>query len=172
MKNLAILNPEQVSPEIWQAYPVRQAVRAVVVDDDKKVAVLHVTAFNYHKIPGGGIDPGEDQMTALQRECLEEIGCQIKVLAEVGQITEYRKFESLTQVSYCYLAKVVGTKGLPNLTELELSEGFALEWMSLDAAFSLFQTNQATNIEGKEYIMPRDRIFLNAGTALVTPITK
>lgn len=47
-------------------YRDRQACRAVVFDNEGKVALLNVTKKSYHKLPGSGIAPGEDHETALR----------------------------------------------------------------------------------------------------------
>ncbi len=39
---------------------------------------------------GRGIEEGEDNIEALKRECMEEIGCTITNVRELGVIEEYR----------------------------------------------------------------------------------
>ncbi len=34
----------------------RQAVRVVLLDSNRQVAIINVQKFGYYKIPGGGID--------------------------------------------------------------------------------------------------------------------
>jgi len=51
---------------------------------------LFVGKLNYYKLPGGGIDPGENREQALIREVLEEVGATISVDGEVGETLEYR----------------------------------------------------------------------------------
>jgi 8-oxo-dGTP diphosphatase len=53
-------------------YRERQAARAVLFEKEGRVAIINVTNKNYHKLPGGGIDPGENAEKALKREVLEE----------------------------------------------------------------------------------------------------
>lgn len=162
MNLLATLNPEHVSEMEHAHYPVREAARAVVMDDEGNVALLHVTNEQYYKLPGGGIEGAEDRHLALQRECQEEIGCNVEVLGEIGMIVEYRKFFTLKQISYCYLAKVKGKKGTPNFTDEEIAEGFEHIWLPYEEALKLISNNVATSLEGREYIVPRDAIFLKA----------
>ena len=50
MKDLGLLNPENVSEEEARTYPVREAVRAVVIDNEDKIALLHVSKRNYYKL--------------------------------------------------------------------------------------------------------------------------
>ena len=73
----------------------REAARAVVFDFENKVALLHVKKHAYHKLPGGGLEEGEDIKTALEREMMEEIGCQVEVQNEIGEIIEYRNQHDL-----------------------------------------------------------------------------
>jgi 8-oxo-dGTP diphosphatase len=162
MKLLKIINPENVSEGKVNAYPVREAVRAIVVDNEGKVALLHVKKENYYKLPGGGIEESEDKMVALHRECLEEIGCNVEVMSEVGMIVEYRKMYSLKQISYCYLVKVEGEKGDSSFTEEELGREFEQVWLPYEKAADVLSENNATSPEGRDYIVPRDITFLKA----------
>ncbi len=58
-------------------------------------------------------------MTALMRECMEEIGSEIETLGEVGEIHEYREQYNLHQISYCYFGKITLISS-PNFTQKEL----------------------------------------------------
>ena len=133
MEQLLLLNPEYASEEEAAQYPVREAARAIVLDADKNVALLRVANKNYYKLPGGGIENGEDRTAALQRECMEEIGCSVEIVGEVGSVVEYRKMFGIKQISYCYVARVKGEKGTPALTPEELSAGFEPVWIPYDA---------------------------------------
>ena len=78
----------------WPTYRLRPSARAVLFDDTSRVALMHVVSDNYYKLPGGGIDEGEDIHTGLKRELLEEVGAKsIDILGEIGQIDVY--FEEL-----------------------------------------------------------------------------
>lgn len=160
MKLLKIINPENVSEEEVKDYRTREAGRAVVFDSDGKVALLHVLNENYYKLPGGGIEEGEDKMTALYRECQEEIGCDVEIINEIGFIIEYRKIFTLKQTSYCYLVKVRGEKGNPDFTESEKEKGFEVVWVSYEEAIKALNESKAVSVEGGSYIVPRDLAFL------------
>lgn len=58
--------------------PLRQAVRAVMIDPSDRVLLvkldLSFTDWVGWVLPGGGIEPGEDDEAALRRELLEETG--------------------------------------------------------------------------------------------------
>lgn len=162
MKIIKILNPENVSEKEVSKFQVREAVRAIVYDKDRNVAILNVTKQNYHKLPGGGVEKGEDVYSALKRECLEELGCDIEIVGEIGQIIEYRKMFQLKQISPCHVAKIVGVKGNPSFTPEEIEDGFKVQWLPLEEATLLLASDQPLNDEGRLYIVPRDRAFLEA----------
>jgi 8-oxo-dGTP pyrophosphatase MutT (NUDIX family) len=168
MRQLKLINPENVSEEEVKSYRTRQAVRAIVLDEENKIALLHVTKENYYKLPGGGIEDGEDKMKALERECQEEIGCAVEVMGEVGSIIEYRRIFSLKQTSYCYVAKLKGLKGETSFTDDEKENGFKQVWLSYDEALKALKESHATSVEGSDYIVPRDTTFLEEAETYLT----
>lgn len=156
MEKILFLNPEGATEEEVKTWQVREAARGIVLDEEGRVGVLHVSKNNYYKLAGGGIDEGEDRLTAFKRECLEELGCDVEVVGELGVVEEWRKVFSLRQYSYCYVGKVVGEKSKPNFTERELENGFEIVWLLPQDALKKLQNSIASNIEGEQYIKPRD----------------
>jgi 8-oxo-dGTP diphosphatase len=147
------------SPE---RYETRGAGRAIVFDADRNIALLHVTKEHYHKLPGGGIEEGEDPIAAMRREVLEEIGCEVENIKELGIIEEYRNKMGLHQTSYCYVADLVGEKGRPHFEEGEIALGFEIEWMTIeDAIKTLESETDVEEWEGK-FIVLRDLTFVRA----------
>ena len=167
MKLIKIINPENVSEEEVRGYRTREAGRAVVFDEEGNVALLHVSKENYYKLPGGGIEDGEDKISALYRECQEEIGCDVEIINELGYIVEHRKIFTLKQTSYCYLAKVKGPKGKPDFTESKKAKGFEVVWLSYEEAIRVLNESRAVSIEGGSYIVPRDIAFIEEARALI-----
>jgi 8-oxo-dGTP pyrophosphatase MutT (NUDIX family) len=136
----------------------REASRAVLFDENNMIPLLFVSKHNYYKLPGGGINRGEDKIKALEREVMEEVGSKIKVTGEVGKIIEFRPKWNLKQTSYCYLGKIV-SKGKPNFTKKESEQGFKVVWMSLDDAISKIASDEPENYEDS-LIRKRDIAFL------------
>jgi 8-oxo-dGTP pyrophosphatase MutT (NUDIX family) len=164
MRLLRILNPENATEDEVKTYQVRTAVRAVVFDKDNKVAILNVSKHGYYKLPGGGVETGENLHQALKRECLEELGCEVEITGELGEIIEYRKMFKLKQISPCFLARVVGEKGQPAFTDEEIATGFKILWLKPEEAIPLFDPSKANEAEGELYIVLRDKTFLEEAT--------
>lgn len=162
MQILKIINPEEVNENSISDWRYRKAARAVVFDNKNKIGLLNVSKKNYYKLPGGGIEDGEDIKIALDRECEEELGIQVDVVREIGSIIEYRAQFKLHQTSYCFLANTTHDyeKDIPNFTDEEKSSGFEIIWVEPKEALRLLNLKQTSDYEGK-FIEERDFCFLN-----------
>jgi 8-oxo-dGTP pyrophosphatase MutT (NUDIX family) len=149
-------------------YILREASRGVVIASDGSIYLLHVTRHNYHKLPGGGLDPGEDAAKAFARECMEEIGCQVEVTHDLGRVTEYRHEFNQRQVSYCFLAQQVGEPVEPKFEEDEIAAGFEpITVANIDEAIRVLEGDEPNNYAGK-YMRARDFEILKAAKTLVS----
>lgn len=159
MNILAIINPENIQEQETTDWRTRLAARAVVFDENGLVGLLHVTEKNYYKLPGGGVEEGEDLQTALSRECAEELGVQLAVGEELGVVVEYRSEFKLLQTSHCFLARIASEKNVPHFTDEELADGFEIVWVESDQARRLLSLGQTSDYEGT-FIEKRDHCFL------------
>ena len=148
------------------AFKLRKASRSIVFNDLGQIALLYVSKHNYHKLPGGGIETGEDIELALNREVMEEVGVNIEVLGEIGAIIEYRDKHELLQISYCYYSKVKGKINTPSYTDEELDNGFELKWVGLEKAIAMVQNDVPDDYVGK-FIQNRDLIFLKRAFEII-----
>lgn len=142
-----------------KSYELRKASRAIVLNDLGQIALLFVSKNNYHKLPGGGIEEGENIEKALVREIKEEVGAEIEVLGEIGAVIEYRNEHEFLQISYCFCSKVKGTVGDQAFTDDEIQHGFELKWVDLNQSIELMKNDQPNNYVGK-FIQARDLEFL------------
>lgn len=161
MQLLKIINPENIDEKGTLDWQHREAARAIVFDANSQIGLLHVKKGSYYKLPGGGIEKGEDTKSALDRECEEELGVSVDVLKEIGSIIEYRSKFKLLQTSYCFLARTNSEKKTQNFTDEEKSSGFEALWVKPDEALRLLSLKRTTDYEGT-FIGERDFYFLNA----------
>jgi 8-oxo-dGTP pyrophosphatase MutT (NUDIX family) len=119
----------------------RTACRAIIIHNDK-LAMIQSTKFQELKFPGGGMEDGENHMTCLIREVLEETGLMIQSssISPYGLVTDIRRslFEKdliFEMNSYYYLAEMDDTrKGETKLDTYEMEYGYQLVWVSIDEA--------------------------------------
>jgi ADP-ribose pyrophosphatase YjhB (NUDIX family) len=143
-----------------QTYKERRAARALVYDRENKIALLHATKNGYHKLPGGGIETGENDIAALRRETLEEIGCNITDIKPLGAVEEYRDMFQVHQISYCYVAKLEGEKGAPHLEPDEAAEGFETVWVDLPEAIKIIEGEIGVELYEAKFMTTRDLALL------------
>lgn len=143
----------------------REAARAVAFDNEGRIPILYVGKHGYHKLPGGGIEPGEDVMQALTREMKEETGCGIEVTGEIGTIVEYRTDWHIKQISHCYLAKITA-KGETAFDAGERSDDFKLVWMTVNEAIEALEKDKPDDYYHDLFFRERDLIFLKEAKEL------
>lgn len=161
MKKIAELNINKTLRSKYEKFRKRLAVRSIVIDNDKKIALAYVSSHDYYKIPGGGVDEGEDIMQALHRECLEESGVQIKDIRELGYIIDINSIWALIQESYCYISRVDGVKKEPKFTKKERSKGFELHWVPIEKVMQIMESAQPKR-DTEKHLKQRDLLFVKA----------
>ena len=170
MKTIMTIRESDVYPEKAdfdsESFRIRNAARAVVLNDTNQVALLRVNAHGYHKLPGGGVEANEDMIAALKRELLEETGCSADIVGEVGEIVEYRDQWEMKQISHCYLARQTGERRSPSFTQSEIDDGFEAIWVAdIDTAIALLEDDQPIDYDG-QFVQRRDTALLNAAKRL------
>ncbi len=131
----------------------RYTARAIVKNGDL-YAVIHSEKFHPYSLPGGGVDDGEDILTALKREILEETGCTCGNIAELGMIKENRAQADYTQISYYYVVEA-DSVGVPHFTEAETNSGTELQWHRLSEMIKLINDIHPKTYQ-QQYLKARD----------------
>ncbi len=118
----------------------RTAVRAIIFIQDKMLFIEDNKGEL--KLPGGGIEEGEDDTSALIREVREETGCNVipESIKPFGYIEEKRmsfKEEMIFhQFSRLYFCSVDDTRGETEYSKSEISHGMHVKTCTLDEAIA------------------------------------
>jgi len=155
-KSIAMLNPK-----------LRYGARGIVIRDDGKIAVFNKANKNEYKLPGGGIEGDEDPKAAFLREVLEETGCKVEIIKELGITEEYKSLDNFRQISYVFVGKVIEDTGKLNVTKKEEEEGAKLIWETPNNALELIKNSYDNLVPSKyssvystRFIILRDKSIL------------
>ncbi|MEM8536393.1 MAG: NUDIX hydrolase [Pseudomonadota bacterium] len=132
------------TPKTGQRYTRRPGVYAILPRDDQLLLTYQGGPHFEVQLPGGGIDPGENPLTALHREVFEETGWRI---AKPRRLGAFRRFTYMPEydlwaekICHIYMARPVLCEGPP--TEpghaalwLQVMDGVAALYNDGDAAF-------------------------------------
>ena len=171
MNLLKILNEENVTEEELKTFKIRRAVRGVVLDENKKVALIFAKNRGYYELPGGGVEKEETIEEGLLREIREETGCDVEIIKEVGNIKEFMREKWLVNDSHCFIAKVIGEKKDPIFMDDEKEEGKEVLWVSIEEAINLLVGfRDKKDVLYHKYLDTRDITFLEEAKLLVKEI--
>lgn len=112
---------------------IRPSARGIILRGGR-IMMIHSRLLDYYKFPGGGIEAGEDHLTALCREVQEEAGLRVKpeTVRPYGQVHRVQKGmrgDTFVQDNYYYLCEAEETAGHQQLDTYEAEEGFTPEWV-------------------------------------------
>lgn len=144
---------------LGKKYELRKSARGIIFNSEGKMALQHLTNHNYHKLPGGGVDPGETTEAALVREIIEEVGFSVETPKVLGITIEYRGFENLLHISYGYTAQTIEKISEPTLEPGEIEEGQITKWVTPEEALLLMQNDTPNETQG-HFILAREISFL------------
>ncbi|MEK7135985.1 MAG: NUDIX domain-containing protein [Patescibacteria group bacterium] len=151
MNLISEIRQKDIDPS-WEQLPdeahinYRESAKAVLFDQDDNIALVYYPPiegfFGGYYLPGGGLEEGETILETFYRETLEETGCKIKEIGEIGFIIEYMKDKLLKQKVFAFTARVDGEKGECQPTESEKKRGMEIKWKPLGEAIKLVEANQ------------------------------
>ncbi|MEM5505701.1 NUDIX hydrolase [Shewanella frigidimarina] len=127
----------------------RLSSHAVITNTEGEVLLLKASYGDKHwGLPGGGLDPNETIHQALQRECFEELGCEVDVQYLSG-VYFHSAYQSQAFIFRCELPKgaqislsdehseyaFVAVTELSNIQQQRVSECLAFSGVVRSAAF-------------------------------------
>lgn len=139
MDKLLIFDEQNYLPDMEEIY--RVAVRGIIFIDGKLLLVE--SCFKELKLPGGGIESGEDDIQALVREVEEETGYKVipESIVPFGEIEEKRLSTKEPmiwhQFSRLYFCDVHPERGECKYTKSEIKYGFRCVLHPLDEAIRI-----------------------------------
>ena len=146
---------------------LRLGARGIVIREDGKIAIFNKSNKNEYKLPGGGIEEDENPEEAFKREVLEETGCKVEIIKELGTTEEYKSLDNFKQISYVFVGKVLEDTKQLNVTQKEKDEGARLVWETLENALKVVTESYDKLIASKyesvyhtRFIVLRDRKIL------------
>lgn len=114
---------------------VRNSARSIILRGGK-VAMIHSLKQGYYKLPGGGIEAGEDPVTAMIRETREEVGLIVKpdTVREYGYVHRIQRGgkdpnECFIQDNFYYICEVEEEALPPQMEDYEEEAGFTPEFV-------------------------------------------
>lgn len=137
---------------------VRNSARSIILREGR-IAMIHSLKQNYYKLPGGGIEPGEDPVAAMIRETREEAGLIVKpeTVREYGCVHRIQRGvkdpnECFIQDNFYYLCEVEDEILPPQMEDYEEEAGFTPEFV--DARHAI-RVNRESALDNSYHTMLR-----------------
>ena len=150
MKELFVLDKKNYN--LNGSVGTRPSVRGIIVRDGK-IAMMHSKKYDYYKLPGGGMEKGEEYKDTLVREVREESGLIVKVdtIKEFGYVRRIEKGrieDIFIQDNFYFICEVEDELGSQNLDDYEADEEFTLEFATIEHVIEVNKT--ANHLEKEE----------------------
>ena len=140
---------------LYERYGVRAIIRR------NGLYMMQLSKDGEYKIPGGGVEKGEDLIEALVREVSEETGLTVikASIKEIGEVQEIRRDSFAHDHKYIahsifYFCDVENEIHETQMTANEISKGYVPTWAKLD---DIIEQNEKVQ---KEFWTIRDTSFL------------
>lgn len=147
----------------------RYGSRGVLVDRILNVAMMYMAIPNLYKLPGGGMEEGENTEEAFLREIKEETGYEAEVIHKLGYIEEHKKRNDFMQLSYCFIAKALNNASNVMLSESEMQLGMVVKWMTLDKALEVMNESISNCDDySTNFMILRDKTILEKAVNIIT----
>lgn len=112
-------------------------VRAIIIKNDQILTLKRIKKTEtYYTFPGGGVEKGETNEEAIKRECLEELGVNIKVFKLLKSLTITNLYDLPKHIQNFYVCEIIdgelGTGNGPEYQEGSHYEGeHIIKWLNI-----------------------------------------
>lgn len=104
----------------------REIVRAIVYDDEGYFYFVHAERdddfgkCSIIETSGGGVEKGEELISAIRRELREELGTEVEVVCKIGVVEDYYNLIHRHNINNYFLCRVLSF-GEKNMTDDEIN---------------------------------------------------
>lgn len=149
----------------------RNIVRAIVYDENRMfyfVRAVRDDEFGKATLietSGGGVENGEDLITAVQRELKEELGVYVDVVCKIGIVSDYYNLIHRHNINNYFLCKIKSF-GQKNLTQDEI-EKFHLSTLKMSYEEAVIEYENRKNSKLGTLIANRELPVLHRAKELL-----
>ena len=145
---------------------IRYGARGIIFNDKGEIAIFHKRLKNEYKLPGGGIENNENAINSFCREIMEETGCEISNIKEIGFAIEKKSLTNFCQISYVFQAIVIRNTHNLHMTKKEKDEGGEVLWLMPRDAYK-YVSNSVDNVVGSIYDDKYKSMFMVKRDAMI-----
>lgn len=149
----------------------RNIVRAIVYDENRMfyfVRAVRDDEFGKATLietSGGGVENGEDLITAIQRELKEELGVSVDVVCKIGIVSDYYNLIHRHNINNYFLCKIKSF-GQKNLTQDEI-EKFHLSTLKMSYEEAVIEYENRKNSKLGTLIANRELPVLHRAKEII-----
>ena len=149
----------------------RNIVRAIVYDENRMfyfVRAVRDDEFGKATLietSGGGVENGEDLITAVQRELKEELGVYVDVVCKIGIVSDYYNLIHRHNINNYFLCKIKSF-GQKNLTQDEI-EKFHLSTLKMSYEEAVIEYENRKNSKLGTLIANRELPILHRAKKII-----